>query len=175
MLVNVNNKNKFDYKSMNFSIAKILFNYLTSYKEDNNSNKYTFDYTYQNIKFIDIIQNSFNYIIEPNINTEEINRLIHNHTHSLIGEKTSYEVGNNNVLSMDVNFSYNSPNFKNENNIMNKLTKAFQPSIKSYRNKNGGKNIKSNIVETDLFVKNLDHRFIIENMSHSISEKIKAR
>lgn len=92
---------------MNTTMAKLLYSYLTS--EQNNRNSFSFSYSFQNLKFIDLIQYSMNYMMEIDINTESLNKLIyHNEIVSSHGtESTNSPFKRNMILSSDFNFSTN--------------------------------------------------------------------
>jgi hypothetical protein len=93
------NKNKFDYKSMNVAIAKILFNFL-----NDSTMEYSFNYSFPQIKFIDMLHYNFNYVNESNINTEDFNKLIHNYSYNSY-EKPSANTGADDILSLDLQFT----------------------------------------------------------------------
>jgi hypothetical protein len=93
---------------MNIAMAKILYNFLTA--EQNNRNSFSFSYSFQNLKFIDLIQYNMNYMMEIDINTESLNKLVYHNEiiSSPGGDNNSSTFRRNMILSSDFNFSTNS-------------------------------------------------------------------
>ena len=61
---------KFDFDSINSTIAHILYNFLIS--EKCNRSNYKFYDVCPDLKFVDIFQESFNTVIDNGINSEKI-------------------------------------------------------------------------------------------------------
>lgn len=78
-----------DFKKINTSVASILFNYLRS-----DNNKYMFNNYLPNVKFIDLMQHSFNHITD-NVNYEKLAKSIY-----YLDESNT----KNTIFTADVNF-----------------------------------------------------------------------
>lgn len=145
---------------MNKSISSMLFNFLTSKREG----LYSFENYYENLKFIDLISYNFNHVIDD-ISCDQINKLT-NYNESFGSSK-------NKILTFDVNYVNSSKSLKTGEYIK-QLSKCYNCKIFSESNIYN-KTTKNNILKLDLYVKNFEYRNILENLTESMSEKIKQR
>lgn len=92
---------------MNIAISNILYNFLKTYDFYNNYS-YTFDKYLPNLKFLDLAQNSFNYITET-LSYEKINKnLSYLENLDYLNENELDKNKINKIFSLDINFRTNS-------------------------------------------------------------------
>ncbi len=167
-----------NYDLINKSVAKFLFNFLkkggdnNNYNNNNNNNnKYaqSFEYSFPNIKFIDMVDYKFNHI-HSTFNIEEFQKLYKNY--GSYSKEYSHNLGKG-ILSIDVNFITNKKGFQN-NSYFDKIKQTIKPFSFSARNIVDSE-IKDNILNMQGFVKSLDYVNVLKGLNESVLDKLKAR
>jgi len=94
-----------NYNLINKSIASFLFNFITNCNID-----FSFQNTFQNLKFIDIVEYKFNYV-HNNFNIREFNQLFQ-YSHRDVSHSITKKL-NKQFFSLDLIFNTNSNLFLN--------------------------------------------------------------